>query len=56
MTASSPGKGVAPFPPKSHLGSPGEEPRSHEIFNHAAILGLVLDGVRVVQIGLLKES
>jgi hypothetical protein len=36
--------------------TPGEGYRGHEIHHHVIILELVLGGVRVVQVGLLKES
>jgi hypothetical protein len=34
----------------------GEEPRDHEILHHVVVLEVVLDGVRMVRAGLLKES
>jgi hypothetical protein len=35
---------------------PGERPRGHEILHHATVLELLLEGVCVVQAGLLEES
>jgi hypothetical protein len=34
----------------------GKGPRGHEILHHVVVLELVLDGVRMVQVGLLVES
>jgi hypothetical protein len=34
----------------------GEEPQDHEILNHVAVIKLVLDGIRKVRAGPLKES
>jgi hypothetical protein len=36
--------------------APGEEHQDHEILNHVAVIKLVLDGIRKVRAGPLKES
>jgi hypothetical protein len=57
MTSGSPGMGAALFPPRSPPGLLPLEgaPNVMNFFRYGAVLGLVLDKVRVMQIGRFKK-